>query len=174
MRCVLYLLEHIRLALLDQIVKFLLSSELVNLELPLQLLLLLDLFLCGFQIAFQVKQEVRLLDHLKSALQFVVLLHQIDDRFVCILQLALRHCKVASVQGSHSATIGRLMSPGAHALPSHALASDALGATSASCITSSVRQSTWNESGADAALDRPAFFIVRNACSSRAISLIAH
>ena len=85
MRCVLYLLEHIRLALLDQIVKFLLSSELVNLELPLQLLLLLDLFLCGFQIAFQVKQEVRLLDHLKSALQFVVLLHQIDNRFVCVL-----------------------------------------------------------------------------------------
>ena len=51
---VLHLLEHVGFTLLNQVVKFFLSTELVYLQLTLQFFLLLDLLLGCFQIAFQV------------------------------------------------------------------------------------------------------------------------
>ena len=61
---VLNLLENIGLRLLDQVVKLLLSPELIDLELPFKLLLLLDLLLSRLKITLQIEQEVWLLDHL--------------------------------------------------------------------------------------------------------------
>ena len=61
---VLNLLENVGLRLLDQVVKLLLSPELIDLELPFKLLLLLDLLLSRLKITLQIKQEVWLLDHL--------------------------------------------------------------------------------------------------------------
>lgn len=60
---VLHLLEHVGFTLLNQVVKFFLSTELVYLQLSLEFFLLLNLFLSRLQIAFQVKQKVWLLDH---------------------------------------------------------------------------------------------------------------
>ena len=82
MSCVLHLLEDIGLALVDQVVKLLLSTELIDLELTLELLLLFDLFLGRSEVPFQIDQEVWLLDHLQSLLQLIVFLHEIDNGFV--------------------------------------------------------------------------------------------
>ena len=86
---VLYLLKHIWLTLLNDVVQLLLSSQLVHLQLSLQFLLLLDFFLSGLQVSFQVDEEVWLLDQLKSLLQFVVLFHQVHYGLVCVLQVSL-------------------------------------------------------------------------------------
>ena len=75
LRRILHLLEHVRLALFDQVVELLLSSELVDFELALELLLLLDLFLGCLEVTLQVQQEIWLLDHLEAPLEFIVLLH---------------------------------------------------------------------------------------------------
>jgi len=55
LRGILDLLEYIRLRLVDQVVKLLLTPELVDLELPLELLLLLDLLLSRLQVSLQIQ-----------------------------------------------------------------------------------------------------------------------
>jgi len=50
LRRILYLLQYVWLALLNQVIKFLLSSKLINLELSLELFLLLYFFLSRLQI----------------------------------------------------------------------------------------------------------------------------
>ena len=85
MGCVLHLLEDIGLALVDQVVKLLLSTKLIYFELTLELLLLFDLFLGCSEVPFQIDQEIWLLDHLQSLLQLIVFLHEIDNGFVCRL-----------------------------------------------------------------------------------------
>lgn len=61
--------------------------------------MLLDLFLSGFKIAFQVQKEIRLLDHLKTFLQLVMLFHEIDDGLVSVLELTLSHTNATAVDG---------------------------------------------------------------------------
>ena len=84
------LLEDIRFTLLHYIIKFLFTFELIDLELALQLLLLFNFFFSSSKIAFQVDKEVWLLNDLQTALQLVVLLHQIYDSLVSVLNLTVR------------------------------------------------------------------------------------
>ena len=99
MCCFLDLLQHIRFTLLDYIIKFLLSLKLIYLQLPFKLLLLFYLFFSSLQITLEVEQEIRLLNKLKTSLQFIVFLHQIDNCFVCNLNLALGNCSPYTLDG---------------------------------------------------------------------------
>ena len=67
---------------------------------------MLDLFLGGLQITFQVQQKVGLLDHFQTLFQLVMLFHKIYDGFVCVLQLTLGHTDTAPVNGEIAAAIG--------------------------------------------------------------------
>ena len=54
MRCFLDLLKHIGLTLLNDVIKFLLTLELIDLELAFEFFLLLDLLFSCLQITFQI------------------------------------------------------------------------------------------------------------------------
>ena len=118
LRRVLDLLKYVRLALLNQVVKLLFSPELIDLQLPLQLLLLFDLLLSRLQVALQVEQEVGLLDHLKTPFQLVVLFHQVYDGFIGVLKLSLGNGLSTSVERASTSTCWRLI-PSVMALTCH-------------------------------------------------------
>lgn len=98
--CILHLLEHIRLTLVNEIVQLLLSSQLIDFKLPLQLLLLLDLFLGRLQISLQVEQEIGLLNHLKSFLELIVLFHKVYNGFISVLNLTFSDADATSFDGA--------------------------------------------------------------------------
>ena len=76
------LLEYIRLTLFNDVVKFLLTLELIDFELPFQFFLLFDLLLSCLEVTFQIEQEVGLLHKFETFLQLVVLFHQVDNGLV--------------------------------------------------------------------------------------------
>ena len=91
-----HLFEDIGLALVDQAVKLFLTAKLVDFELTLEFLLLFDLFLGRTQVSFEVDQEIWLLNHLQSLLQFIVFLHKIDNGFISGLKVLLREAHISS------------------------------------------------------------------------------
>ena len=62
MSCFLDLFKHIGLTLLNDVIKFLLTFELIDLKLTLEFFLLLDLLFSCPQITFQIEEEIRLLN----------------------------------------------------------------------------------------------------------------
>ena len=62
MRCFLDLFQYIRFTLFNNIVKLLLTFELIDLELAFKLFLLLNLLLSRPQITFQIDKEIWLLN----------------------------------------------------------------------------------------------------------------
>lgn len=94
---VLDLLEDVRLTLLDYLIKLLLSFELVYFKLSFELLLLFDLFFSRPQVAFQVYQEIRLLNKFESLLELGVFLHQVYDGLVRVLDLLVSNLHVHAV-----------------------------------------------------------------------------
>ena len=97
MSSLLHLLQHIRLALLDDVIKLLFALELVHLQLTLEFFLLFDFLLGSLEITLEVKEEIRLLNKLKTFLEFIVLLHQIYNGFVRNLDLTLSNCSSDSL-----------------------------------------------------------------------------
>ena len=152
---VLDLLEDIWLALFYQVVKLLLSSELVDFQLPLQLLLLLNLLLRSLQIPLQVQQEVRLLDHFQPPLQFVVLLHEIDNGFICVLKFSFGDAHSTPMDRARTAICWRSIPA---TLPGYGLSSNRLR-WSTGAPFHVLRQVAWDEASSNATLHRASIFI---------------